>query len=78
MTPRVVLVTHSTTPRGGLVHTLALAEALHRQGVAVEVVTLGDPRTGFFRRIDVPHTVLPAPARVDTLDRPRVRRRSTR
>ncbi|MEA2685255.1 MAG: hypothetical protein QOE93_450, partial [Actinomycetota bacterium] len=28
MNPRVALVTHSTRPRGGMVHTLALAEAL--------------------------------------------------
>ena len=37
-------------------HTLALAEELHRQGVAVEVIALGDPQTGFFRRVDAPCT----------------------
>ena len=30
----VALVTYSTKPRGGVVHTLALAEALHAAGVA--------------------------------------------
>lgn len=51
---RVALLTYSTRPRGGVVHTLALAEALARTGeVAVTVMSLargGD--TGFFRPID--------------------------
>ena len=50
---RVALLTYSTKPRGGVVHTLALAEALVRAGVEVDVWTLargGD--TGFFRRVD--------------------------
>ena len=32
--PRVLLVTYSTKPRGGVVHTLALAEALFLQSFA--------------------------------------------
>ncbi len=50
---RLALLTYSTKPRGGVVHTLALAEALARQGVTVDVWTLargGD--TGFFRPVD--------------------------
>ncbi|WP_380164305.1 MSMEG_0565 family glycosyltransferase [Jannaschia sp. R86511] len=50
---RVALLTYSTRPRGGVVHTLALAEALAAQGVAVDVWTLargGD--TTFFRPLD--------------------------
>ena len=65
--PRVVLVTHSTSPRGGMVHTLALAEALHALGRPVHLVTQGDPAVGLFRPTDVPHTVLPAPGRTGTL-----------
>ena len=61
MTQRVALVSYSTRPRGGVVHTLALAEELHRQGVAVEVLALGDPQTAFFRRVDAPFPLIPTP-----------------
>jgi glycosyltransferase-like protein len=64
----VALVTHSTKPRGGLVHTLGLAEQLHRQGHPVHLVTLGDPAVGLFRPTSVPHTVLPAPKRGSSLE----------
>ena len=50
---RVALLTYSTKPRGGVVHTLALAEALVRAGAEVEVWSLargGD--TGLFRTVD--------------------------
>lgn len=50
---RVALLTYSTRPRGGVVHTLSLAEALARQGVDVTVWSLargGDP--DFFRPVD--------------------------
>src|SRR5262245_4701330 len=64
----VALVTYSTKPRGGVVHTLSLAEALRRQGYGVHVVGLGDPESGFFRPTDVPHTIVAAPPRKDTLE----------
>lgn len=50
---RIALLTYSTRPRGGVVHTLALAEALAARGESVEVWSLargGD--TGFFRSVD--------------------------
>ncbi|MHC8504543.1 MSMEG_0565 family glycosyltransferase [Pseudonocardia artemisiae] len=47
-------------------HTLSLAEALHRQGVDVHLVAVGDPAAGLFRPTDVPYTVLPAPSKVGT------------
>jgi glycosyltransferase-like protein len=50
---RIAQVTYSTKPRGGVVHTLALSEALARRGHDVTVWTLG--RGGdqaFFRRVD--------------------------
>lgn len=62
----LALVTHSTKPRGGLVHTLSLAEALHAQGFPVHLVALGDPRAGLFRPTEVPHTVLPGPSKAGT------------
>lgn len=50
---RIALLTYSTRPRGGVVHTLALAEALARRGEDVTVVTLGrHGDTGFFRPVD--------------------------
>ena len=50
---RIALTTYSTRPRGGVVHTLALAEALVDAGAQVSVWTLG--RGGdqaFFRPVD--------------------------
>ncbi len=68
MNPRIALVAHSTRPRGGMVHSLALAEALADQGVDVTVVTLGDPAVGLHRPTPAPHLVLTAPARADSLE----------
>jgi glycosyltransferase-like protein len=68
ITDEIALVTYSTKPRGGVVHTLALAEALAATGVPVHVVTLGAPGSGFYRPTTVPFTVVPAPARADTLE----------
>ncbi|MTV25491.1 MSMEG_0565 family glycosyltransferase [Nitriliruptoraceae bacterium ZYF776] len=49
----VALLTYSTRPRGGVVHTLELAEALAACGVTVTVVTLGrGGDTAFFRPVD--------------------------
>ncbi|MEE3851848.1 MSMEG_0565 family glycosyltransferase [Gordonia sp. LSe1-13] len=50
---RIALLTYSTKPRGGVVHTLNLAEALARHGADVTVWSLargGD--AGFFRDVD--------------------------
>lgn len=50
---RIALLTYSTRPRGGVVHTLALAEALARHGADVDVWTLGrHGDTAFFRPVD--------------------------
>lgn len=50
---RIALLTYSTKPRGGVVHTLALAEALARRGAEVTVWTLGRGGDGgFFRPVD--------------------------
>lgn len=58
----VALLTYSTKPRGGVVHTLELAEALADLGVPVRVVALGDPAVGFFRPVRAPVTLVPGPA----------------
>lgn len=50
---RIALITYSTRPRGGVVHTLALSEALAERGHQVEVWTLARGEdTAFFREVD--------------------------
>ena len=50
---RIALLTYSTRPRGGVVHTLALAEALARAGATVTVFAVGrDGDAAFFRPVD--------------------------
>lgn len=52
-TVKIALLTYSTKPRGGVVHTLALAEALAAAGQDVTVWTLGRGGDGgFFRPVD--------------------------
>ncbi|WP_250009176.1 MSMEG_0565 family glycosyltransferase [Actinoplanes sp. M2I2] len=60
---KIALLTYSTRPRGGVVHTLALAEALAALGHDVTVWTLGRGG-GFFRPVDprVRLAVVPFPA----------------
>ena len=65
--PPVALLTYSVKPRGGVVHTLHLAEALHAAGYPVRVVALGDPAGGFFRPVRAPVTIVPAPPHLPTL-----------
>lgn len=64
----VGLVTYSVKPRGGVVHTLALAEALHAAGYPVLVIALGDPAAGFFRPVAAPYTIIAAPPSLPTLE----------
>lgn len=63
---RIAQLTYSTKPRGGVVHTLALAEALADRGHEVQIWTLGrGDDTGFFRRVDprVDVRIIPFPGR---------------
>jgi glycosyltransferase-like protein len=65
---RIALLTYSTRPRGGVVHTLALAEALAAAGHAVDVWTLGrGGDAAFFRPVhrDVGVRLVPFPDRPD-------------
>lgn len=64
----IALVTYSTKPRGGVVHTLSLAEALQARGVDVHLFTLGEEGRGFHRSTPVPYTVIPAPTGTTTLE----------
>jgi glycosyltransferase-like protein len=63
---RIALLTYSTKPRGGVVHTLALAEALAAEGASATVWTLGrGGDEGFFRPVDpaVGQVIVPFPDR---------------
>lgn len=57
---KIALLTYSTKPRGGVAHTLSLAESLAELGQEVHVYALA---TGseFFRQVDIPHTLIPCP-----------------
>jgi glycosyltransferase-like protein len=55
---RIALFTYSTKPRGGVVHTLSLAEELARLRHQVHIYALSTGE-GFFRPVDVPHTLIP-------------------
>lgn len=48
---RIGLLTHSVNPRGGVVHTLELARALHDAGHAVTVMAPATPGQRFFRPV---------------------------
>ena len=64
----VALLTYSVKPRGGVVHTLALAEALHADGYPVRVFALGAPGAGFYRTVRAQVTIVPAPPTLPTLE----------
>lgn len=56
----IALFTYSTKPRGGVVHTLNLAEKLRELGQKVHVYALGT-EDGFFREVNIPNTLVPCP-----------------
>lgn len=64
----IAIVTYSTKPRGGVVHALHLAEALHRIGEPCHLFALGDPDEGFFRPVEAPCTIFPGPPAAGTLE----------
>ncbi|GAC1584534.1 MAG: MSMEG_0565 family glycosyltransferase [Candidatus Velthaea sp.] len=56
---RVGLFTYSTKPRGGVVHTLELAHALHRLGHQVTVTALDESGSGMFRPVPFACRIIP-------------------
>lgn len=56
---RIALFTYSTKPRGGVIHTLSLAEALCALGHDVHIFALGKDQHGFFRPTTVPFSLIP-------------------
>jgi len=56
---RIALFTYSTKPRGGVIHTLALAEHLQALGHEVHIFALGKDQKGFFRPLTVAYSLIP-------------------
>ncbi|MBF2083423.1 MSMEG_0565 family glycosyltransferase [Thermoleptolyngbya sp. C42_A2020_037] len=72
---RIALFTYSTKPRGSVIHTLELAEALHQQGYFVCVYALDKDGQGFDRDLSCLHyriPSLPVQGDVDNLIRQRI------
>jgi glycosyltransferase-like protein len=55
---RIGLLTHSVRARGGVVHTLELAQALMERGHSVTVIASAEPGEQLFREVDFPVQVL--------------------
>ena len=67
--PRVALVTYSTKARGGVVHTLSLADAMAGRAMQVRVVALGNADQDFFRPVRAPYSLVPTSPPADTLEK---------
>ena len=59
---RIALLTYSTKPRGGVTHTINLAESLARLGHDVHVYALSTGK-GFPSEVGVPHTLIQCPVK---------------
>ncbi|PXW97444.1 glycosyltransferase-like protein [Sphaerotilus hippei] len=59
---RIALLTHSVRPRGGVVHTLELADALQARGHTVTVIASAEPGEQLFRAVDLAFHTLALPA----------------
>jgi glycosyltransferase-like protein len=56
---RIAQLTYSVKPRGGVVHAIAVSEALTARGHHVELMAVGPPGARFFRAPAVPSHVVP-------------------
>lgn len=66
---RIALLTYSTKPRGSVIHTLELADALHQQGHQVCVYALDKDGKGFDRSLSCRYQAVPASAAPPDVDR---------
>lgn len=57
----IALLTHSVRPRGGVIHTLELAEALVRRGHRVTVIASAEPGESLFRATAFPVELIRLP-----------------
>ncbi len=72
---KIALFTYSTKPRGGVIHTLELAEALHNLGHSVCVYALDKDGKGFDYPLSCTYQPVPArsaPAEIDALIQQRI------
>jgi glycosyltransferase-like protein len=72
---RIALFTYSTKPRGSVIHTLELAEALHQLGHSVCVYTLDKEGQGFDFPLSCSYCLIPAqqaPSEIDALIQQRI------
>ena len=72
---RIALLTYSTQPRGGVVHAMELAEALHALGQEVCLYALDKTGAGFFRPLTCEANGIPAapaPAEIGELVKLRI------
>jgi glycosyltransferase-like protein len=72
---KIALFTYSTKPRGSVIHTLELAEALHQLGHRVCVYALDPDNTGFDFLLSCDYQPIPArlaPKEIDALVRQRI------
>ncbi|MEM7594045.1 MAG: MSMEG_0565 family glycosyltransferase [Cyanobacteria bacterium P01_A01_bin.83] len=72
---RIALFTYSTKPRGGVIHTLELAEALQDLGQEVCIYALAKDNLGFHRPVKCPTKLVPtkpAPESIDELIKQRI------
>ena len=61
MSLRIALLTHSVRPRGGVIHTLELADALVRRGHRVSVIASAEPGESLFRSTRFPVELIRLP-----------------
>jgi len=62
---KIALFTYSTKPRGGVVHTLELGEALQAKGHQVCIYALNKDKVGFHRPLNCPHKLVPTQPAID-------------
>ncbi|MDJ0571920.1 MAG: glycosyltransferase [Pleurocapsa sp. MO_192.B19] len=66
---RIALFTYSTKPRGGVIHTLELAEALQRLGQEVCIYALDKDNIGFHRPLNCPSKLVPTKPATESIDK---------
>lgn len=64
---KIALFTYSTKPRGGVVHSLRLAEELELLGHKVHIFTISTGN-GFYRNVGIPHTLIPCSINYENID----------
>jgi len=62
---RIALFTYSTKPRGGVIHTIELAEAIQASGHKVCIYALDKDNIGFHRRLNCPSKLIPTKPAAD-------------